>query len=172
MPPSTPCCSGRREIASQIGGLPVVRRSVAALLLAIGLAGTTTIAAQDLKSGELTIRATGFTHARGHAIAKIFARGDSVLGSGRWQVSATIRNEAALFRMPGLQAGAYAVVVFHDENDNGVIDHGVLGPSESIGFSGGFVLGLVSGKPSFERLKFEFEPPAQALEVSVRRGLF
>ena len=75
---------------------------------------------------------------------------------------------AAVFRFKGLLAGRYAAVVFHDENDNGVIDHGLLGPSEPLGFSGGFVLSLVSGRPDFERLKFDFKPPAQTLELQVR----
>ena len=74
----------------------------------------------------------------------------------------------AAFRFTHLPAGTYAVMVFHDENDNGKIDHGLLGPSEPLGFSGGFTLGLFSGRPDFERLKFAFNPPEQTLEVRMR----
>ena len=147
--------------------MTVLRHRAAVLLLTMNFVGAATAAAQDLKTGELIIRATGFKHARGHAIAKVFAPGDNVRGPGRWQMPAPIQKQAAVFHVPGLPAGSYAVVVFQDENGNGVIDHGVLGPSEPIGFSGGFVLSLMSGIPSFERLKFEFKPPAHTLEVRV-----
>jgi len=118
--------------------------------------------------GGLTVHAVGFPHTRGQAIAKLFRPGDDVLGPGRWQQSTSIKDGAATFRFEGLPAGAYAVVVFHDENGNGIIDHGLLGPSEPIGFSGGFALGVLSGFPSFEKLKFEFKQPAQTLEIKLR----
>jgi uncharacterized protein (DUF2141 family) len=119
-------------------------------------------------TGTLTLQASGFTHAGGRAVAKLFIPGDNVLEAGRWQQTAAIDRGDAVFRFEGLAAGTYAAVVFHDENSNGVIDHGLLGPSEPLGFSGGFVLSLLSGRPDFERLKFDFKPPAQRLEVSVR----
>lgn len=145
----------------------VMRRTVVGLALAFGGAGISA-AADGLNIGDLTIHVTGFAHARGHAVAKLFVPGDNVLGPGRWQVGMPIDGGAAVFRFKGLLAGRYATVVFHDENDNGVIDHGLLGPSEPLGFSGGFVLSLVSGRPDFERLKFDFKPPAQTLELQVR----
>ncbi len=40
--------------------------------------------------------------------------------------------------------------------------------TESLGFSGGLVPSLLSGRLDFERLKFDFYPPAQLLEVTVR----
>lgn len=119
-------------------------------------------------SGDLTVRASGFAHTRGHAVAKLFITGDNVLEAGRWQATAPIANGLAAFHFAHLPAGTYAVVVFHDENDNGKIDHGLLGPSEPLGFSGGFTLSLLSGRPDFERLKFAFNPPEQTLEVRMR----
>ena len=144
-----------------------MRRTMVGLALAFGGAGISA-AADGLNTGDLTIHVTGFAHARGQAVAKLFAPGDNVLGPGRWQVGMPIDGDAAVFRFEGLPAGRYAAVVFHDENDNGVIDHGLLGPSEPLGFSGGFVLSLVSGRPDFERLKFDFKPPTQMLELQVR----
>jgi len=145
----------------------LLRRCTVAILSATPLASPVATA-QGLKADGLTIRATGFSHARGHAIAKIFVPGDNVRGPARWQISASIQNRAAAFHLPGLPPGTYAAVVFHDENNNGILDHGLIGPLEPIGFSGGFVLNLTSGMPTFERLKFEFSPPAQTLEVRVR----
>lgn len=143
----------------------VVRKTV----LGLAFSGVGILAAAGgPNAGDLTIHATGFTHAGGHAIAKLFAPGDNVLGPGRWQASMPVEAGTAVFRFKELPAGRYALVVFHDENDNGIIDHGVLGPSEPLGFSGGFRLSLVSGRPDFERLKFDFKPPTQRLELQVQ----
>lgn len=145
----------------------LLQHSAAALAWAIGNApGAAMADASD--AGTLTLQANGFTHAGGRAVAKLFSAGDNVLGAGRWQQSEVIDRGAAAFRFEGLAAGAYAAMVFHDENGNGVVDHGLLGPSEPLGFSGGFVLSLLLGRPDFERLKFDFKPPTQQLEVRVR----
>ncbi len=150
-----------------------IHRAAASLAIGIGAAvaaagGTGSGMTDGVNTHVLTIRASGFMHARGSAVVRLFAAGDNVLGAGRWQLHAPIEGGAVVFRFRGLPAGTYAAVVFHDENDNGVIDHGLLGPSEPLGFSGGFVLSLLSGRPDFERLKFDFNPPAQLLDVTVR----
>lgn len=119
-------------------------------------------------AGKLTTAATGFRNTDGHAVAKLFAPGDNVLGPGHWQVSAPIVAGQATLHFENLSSGSYAVVVFHDENDNGVLDHGLLGPAEPLGFSGGFSLGLLSGLPSFDKLKFDYQPPAQVITVRVK----
>lgn len=156
--PSNPLSNARPQQS-------VVRKTV----LGLAFSGVGILAAAGgPNAGDLTIHATGFTHAGGHAIAKLFAPGDNVLGPGRWQASMPVEAGTAVFRFKDLPAGRYALVVFHDENDNGVIDHGVLGPSEPLGFSGGFRLSLVSGRPDFERLKFDFKPPTQRLELQVQ----
>ena len=148
-----------------------MRRLLVALAAALTAAGSTSfkaLAADSTDVGALTIHATGFANSRGHAIVKLFAPGDNVLGAGRWQVASVIEGGAAEFRILALPPGRYAAVVFHDLNDNSVIDHGLFGPSEPLGFSGKFVLSLVSGRPDFERLQFDFKPPAQTLEVRLR----
>lgn len=149
------------------GAKQAICRAMLASVLASGISGVA--AATDAPNiGALTLHVTGFVHARGHAVAKLYAPGDNVLGPGHWQVRTPIEGNTAVLRFEGFPAGRYAAVVFHDENDNGVIDHGLLGPKEPIGFSGKFVLNLLSGRPDFERLKFDFNPPAQTLELQVR----
>ena len=140
--------------------------SVAALVLAF--ACTAAVANESAVTSELSIHAIGFKHTHGHAVAKLFSPGDSVLGRGRWEAKAVIADGMALFRFTDLPAGRYAAVVFHDDNDNGVIDHGLLGPSEPIGFSERFVLSVFSGRPTFQDLSFTFTPPSQTLDVRVR----
>ncbi len=149
------------------GRAGAIRSAMLASVLAFGASGISA-GTYAPNIGALTLHVTGFADARGHAVAKLYAPGDNVLGAGRWQVRTPIGANSAVLRFEGLPAGRYAAVVFHDENDNGVIDHGLLGPAEPIGFSGGFVLNLLSGRPDFERLKFEFKPPAQTLELQLR----
>lgn len=147
--------------------MPESRLLLAACLAALALNASAAPAATD--ENALIVDAAGFADARGHAIAKLFEPGDNVLEHGRRQSIAGIRDGKARFEFAGLPAGSYAVVVFHDENDNGEIDHNRLGlPSEALGFSNGFRPGLFSGLPSFDKLRFEHAVGSQYLEVNVK----
>ena len=121
---------------------------------------------------DLIVHAKGFNHQGGHAIAKLFVSGQSVMGAAHATRRASIAGSDATFTFPLLQPGQYAVIVFHDENDNGIVDHGlfghgVYGPTEPIGFSNGFRLTVIS-YPSFDKLKFVLSPNRNRIEVTVR----
>ena len=137
-------------------------------LLILALAVSTPLrAAPD--TGTLNVHVTGFADQRGRVIAKLFFQGDDVLGPGRWTAQAVIHGNVATLQWPNLSHGRYAVVVFHDENDNGTLDHNLLRmPAEPLGFSNGFTLSWHSGMPSFEKLQFEVTRPAQTINVRVR----
>ena len=117
---------------------------------------------------SLVVRASGFTHTGGHAITKLYRPGDNVLAKeGTAMAKAEIRDgeaECAFFDLP---EGPYAVVVFHDENDNGVIDHRLGLPSEPVGFSNGFRISLLSGRPTFEKLRFELRRPSPEVPMTL-----
>jgi uncharacterized protein (DUF2141 family) len=122
---------------------------------------------------QLQVHVRGFKHARGHAIARLYRQGESVLAKTSFRrAQASIHDGRALCEFSELPAGAYALVVFHDENDNGQVDHKLGRPVEPLGFSNGFTLSLLFGLPTFEKLRFELGPtgsPAPAaLEVTVR----
>lgn len=141
------------------------RRLFAVLLGSVALGA----GAAGEEDNALAVHVVGFKHAGGHAVAKLFAPGDDVLGCGRWQLAAPIRQGQAELRFPDIAPGAYALVVFHDENDNGEIDHDFLRlPSEPLGFSNGFRPGPLSGLPSFDKLRFAYAPGAQRMEISVK----
>lgn len=110
----------------------------------------------------LEIRAAGFDDDRGHAIGMLFRPGSNVLDKDEAvaRTKSEIRNGAALLRFPAVEEGTYALVVFHDGNDNGVVDHDFLHiPSEQLGFSNGFRPGLFAGLPTFEKLRFRLRRP-------------
>jgi uncharacterized protein (DUF2141 family) len=136
-------------------------------LVAALVAAMPALAAPD--TGTLVVQTAGFAHDKGHAMAKLFAEGDDVFGPGRQTASAEIRAGQARFQWTDLAPGRYAVIVFHDENDNGTLDHNLLRlPAEPLGFSNGWALSWRSGMPSFDKLQFNLAPAAQTIEVRVR----
>jgi len=123
-------------------------------------------AGQELAT--LEVHAVGFRHARGHAEAKLYREGENVLGPAWRRTRAEVHDGAAVLAFDGLPPGRYAVVVFHDENDNQTIDHNLFRlPAEPLGFSNGFALSLLSGKPTFEKLAFRLAE-SERIEVPVR----
>lgn len=125
----------------------------------------------DEGSGSLTIQVNGLTHDRGKVIAKLFREGDNVMKieTAYLRVQATISDKKAQLVFQNLKYGKYAVTVFHDENDNGTLDHNIFRmPAEPLGFSNGFQLGIRSGLPGFEKLQFDFEAGAETMVVIVR----
>jgi uncharacterized protein (DUF2141 family) len=119
-------------------------------------------------SADLNIEASGFNDESGHAIAKLFLPGQNVRQRGQLEIKADIRGGKASLAFPALPPGEYAVVVFHDANDNGVIDHKLIGiPSEELGFSNAFKLSFSSGLPTFEKLRFAHGESAQTIAIHV-----
>jgi uncharacterized protein (DUF2141 family) len=145
-----------------------MRRLLAAVAMSSALHAHAQTAPPEPASASITVQASGFKDDQGQAIAKLFQPGDDVLAAGRWEAKSHIHDGHATLVLPALPAGRYALVVFHDRNGNGQIDHGLLGPSEALGFSGGFRLSLFSGRPTFDELKFEFNGQAATMEVRVR----
>lgn len=116
--------------------------------------------------GVLNVMASDFKDESGHAIAKLFRLGQNVRQRGEFEVKSDIRGGKASLIFPPLPAGEYAVVVFHDANDNGVIDHNLIGlPNEAIGFSNAFKLSFISGLPTFDKLRFAHGEVAQTIQI-------
>ena len=119
----------------------------------------------------LSIQVSGFGHNRGHVIANLFREGDDVLKPDKAyrRAQAEIRDGLASIDISDLAYGKYAVSVFHDENDNGTLDHNFFRfPAEPLGFSNHFHFGLFSGLPSFEKMQFQFTADTHAVEITVK----
>lgn len=116
----------------------------------------------------LHVEADGFASNAGHGIARLYTPGMLVTGEPARSVKAEIINGLAHFDFEGLAPGEYAVVVVHDRNDNGRIDHTFGLPSEPLGFSSGFRLSLFSGMPTFEKLRFVLSAAVASQRVTVR----
>jgi outer membrane protein len=74
-----------------------------------------------------------------------------------------------VFTLSGLIEGTYAIVVYYDENGNGVLDENFLGiPAEPIGFSNGY---RPKGPPSFVKAGFQLGVEGKTFELDLRRPL-
>jgi outer membrane protein len=75
-----------------------------------------------------------------------------------------------VYRVEGLPEGEYALMVYYDENDNGVMDKNFIGiPKEPMGFSNGY---RPKGPPSYERAAFVLQEGVPAhFDVELFRPL-
>ena len=123
----------------------------------------------DAAYGDIVVHASGYTHERGQAIGSLFRDGDDVFGTPYVRVTAPIHQGKASLVFPNVKPGNYALITFHDENNNNDLDHNFLHlPAEPLGFSNGFKLSAFSGMPSFEKLRFAFTLDSKPLEISVK----
>lgn len=71
----------------------------------------------------------------------------------------------------GVPYGKYAIALFHDENNNGKLDYGMLGiPKEGFGFSNNPKVRF--GPPSFESAAFTLDSPRRTIIIKVTYGVF
>jgi uncharacterized protein (DUF2141 family) len=125
-------------------------------------------AAPAPKDACLGVVASGFSSAVGHAILRLYRPGDDVTRPPPVSRPVAIKDGGARWCLD-VGPGDYAVVVLHDLNDNGRVDHNILGiPAEPLGFSGGFRLGLLSGFPTFAKLRFSYVPGMPPVPIVVR----
>lgn len=125
--------------------------------------------AQQLDPHALRINVLGLQASEGQAIARLYREGDDLFGAPRQQLAEPIVGASARIVFKDLEPGRYAVMVFHDLNGNGQLDHNLLRlPAEPLGFSNGFQLGLLSGKPDTHKLAFTMGTDALSIDITVR----
>lgn len=143
----------------------------AAIWLAVvpSQAATLTVTVTGLRSdvGELLIGvydgADGFRSALAGSATK------SALLPEKWRVvGASLRaksgSQSIAFRQ--LPPGRYAIIVFHDQNDNGLLDENALGvPVEGYGFSNN-AQGFLSA-PSFNAAAITLPPSDETIDASI-----
>ena len=73
--------------------------------------------------------------------------------------------ETISLKFEDLKPGKYAVMVMHDENDNGKLDSNILGiPKEGYGFSNN---PNVMRRPTFEEAMIEVEAADKAITINI-----
>jgi uncharacterized protein (DUF2141 family) len=120
-------------------------------LIATEIGGSET--SGKLKPG-LTMEARDFESDSGQAVLFLFRDSDKIPKEPFRKVTAKISGHRSYLAIPDVENGAYGAILLHDFNMNGIIDHSFGLPSEPLGFSNGWKLGLFSGMPTFRKLRF------------------
>jgi uncharacterized protein (DUF2141 family) len=137
-------------------------------VLAVMMLGFCRVIHAQEPAGPLTIRVTGFETDQGRAIVRLFREHDGMPKRPFLEVRGVIHEGKSTLVIDTLSYGQYAAIAFHDENDNGELDHSWGLPAEPLGFSGGWTLSLFSGMPTFEKLRFEFSRQNAEWTIQVR----
>ena len=107
-------------------------------------------------SYDLTINVKGFPSSKGEAYIAIYRATDDfpVFGKQYKGKTTTISGNVSQVVFSGIPSGSYAVAVYHDKNNNNVLDKNYLGiPTESYGFSNN--VRRTFSAPSFEEASFK-----------------
>ncbi|MEM1407080.1 MAG: DUF2141 domain-containing protein [Bacteroidota bacterium] len=105
------------------------------LIIVLGLLAAGRIAfAQETVS--VTLEVEGMLNSKGDMMVRVFNSKASYLKQSVKALKVDLANhEGSTFVIEGLEKGEYAISVLHDENGNGELDFGGMGPEEGYGFS-------------------------------------
>jgi uncharacterized protein (DUF2141 family) len=120
------------------------------------------------QSGTLTVSAEKFNNDNGKAVVNLFRKEDDVPKKYFLQTSALIKNGKASLTFENLPYGEYGLILFHDENANGTLDHKLGFPNEPMAFSNNWKLSLFSGMPSFDKLRFDFTVKTSEITIKLK----
>lgn len=112
------------------------------MLLSLFLFAFTTLPA----TSNLQINITNLKHQEGKIFIAIYNSKDN-FGEPDGVYKAQVISPATAYCSFSIPEGNYAIAIFHDENNNGVLDKNVFGvPTEGYGFSNNF-----SGWPTYQK---------------------
>jgi len=115
---------------------------------------------------KLSVTIRGLEPATGKLEVSLFNSAESFLKKPLLQNSEPVDGNEETTEFVGLVEGEYAVVVVHDENDNGVLDTGFLGfGGESYGYSNNAFSWL--GRPSFNAARFTVGAEDQEIVIDL-----
>lgn len=138
----------------------LVRAAGLAMALAAALAGAGPALASDL-----TVRVTGVRGGDGSVAVGLWRGAEGFRDDARTVRSATTpaRDQAVEVAFRGLPAGRYAIIAYHDEDDDGELDRffGMM-PTEGWGISND---PNVTGPPDFEPAAFDLPAAAPVIEI-------
>lgn len=114
----------------------------------------------------LTFKATNLEDNTGQLLVYLYRKGDDLPSKPCKVVKASITNMEASANFSGIPYGSYAAILVHDKNNNGEIDHKWGFPAEPLAYTNNWKLGLFSGMPSYEKLKFSYTEKHHSIEIT------
>jgi len=132
-------------------------------------ANTATFARYPAPAGALIVSVTGFKSTQGQLIVSVFRQADDLFGPPFLQQRLCLTDSAPVVTFKAVPFGRYVVFAFHDENNNGILDHNWLHlPKEPMGYSNDWHLGVFTGMPTFEKTNFIFSRENSAVTITVK----
>jgi len=119
-------------------------------------------------SSDLKVNISGIESIKGSVYIAVFSDSDSFPVFGKqWRgESISVTNKSMSYTFINIPHDTYALAVFHDENNNGVLDKNALGiPLEPYGFSRNARARFSA--PPFEDAQFELKGK-QSIDISIR----
>ena len=110
-----------------------------------------------LSGPALQVAVVGLRNAHGQVSCNLFTDPQQYpRGAAYKEVRTSIHQDGALCVFTGVPAGKYAIVVYHDENDNGHFDQNAFGmPMEGYGFSNNAA--PLFDAPNFAAAAFDYD---------------
>jgi len=110
--------------------------------------------AQTTNGQDIVVNISGIDNNKGKIMIGLYASEGNWLGNPKKSLIGKIENGKSTVTFSNMSQGVYAISIYHDENDNNLIDMNFLGiPKEDNGCSNqarGFF-----GPPKWEDAKFE-----------------
>ena len=117
---------------------------------------------------DLTVRITRLLEDKGKIIACLSRPEDSFLSDCHRSSTIVVKGNDAQVYFDSIEPGTYALAVFQDLNNNGILDKNRLSlPTEPFGFSND--PRLIFGPPNFKRCAFEMDSLPKHLTIKLKR---
>lgn len=141
------------------------------LFLLLSLPVTGAGAAPPSTNGTLTVVITNLRNYQGMINIAIFSSAEGFPENAQLAVRKQIVQLSSgtdpKIEFNDLPYGSYAIAVFHDENENQILDKNWLGiPKEGVGFSNNPA--FFTGPPSFDKAKFVLNSVKQSLTIKLK----
>ena len=121
-------------------------------------------------NGTLTINTSNYNNDKGKAVLFLFRKDDKIPNNPFKTIITEIKDKKAVFEIQNLAFDDYAIILLHDENNNGKIDHSFGLPSEQLGYSNNWELGFFTGMPTFNKLKFSSASLIQNINITYKKN--
>ncbi len=127
---------------------------------------TPMLSASLASAADLTIQINDVKSSEGSLMVALYNSADSFLKKPLTAVQTLATKEGKSVVVKDLPAGEYALVVYHDVNQNGKMDKNMLGiPTEDYAFSNN-AMGKM-GPPTFDAAKFQVSDTGTTAKVSL-----
>ncbi|WMJ74192.1 DUF2141 domain-containing protein [Cytophagaceae bacterium ABcell3] len=143
--------------------MKVIIKSLLVIFLSIIISSAT-----FSEKGRIVIEVEGLRNSEGSVLVSIFKNKDYLEEKGVVSyVVGKVKDKQCVLTSEELPYGDYAIVLIHDENDNGEMDYNFMKiPKEGVGFSNNPKLGL--SKPSYEETKFNLDAKEVKLNIKMK----